>query len=90
MQETRTITLSKINVDDVYQVILYNDDYNTCEYVVSCLMNVFGHSYGMAVKLMSDAHNTGKTIAQVESKSEAMKHLAQLTKLGLMATVSKI
>lgn len=73
-----------------HQVILYNDNVNTVEYVVSCLIKIFGHPQGLAEKIMMEAHKTGRTIAQVESREKAMQHKQQLEAAGLTADVEKI
>lgn len=76
--------------EDVFQVVLFNDDVNTCEYVVGCLMLVFGHSVDLAVKIMREAHGRGRAIAEVEAESLARKHAAELGQAGLTAAVEKI
>lgn len=75
---------------DQCQVVLYNDDHNTCEHVVRSLMKVFGHSFEMAKKLMLEAHHKGKTIAQVEDREKAMEHAKQLQGAGLRVEVETI
>jgi len=77
-------------IGDPYQVILYNDDHNTCEHVVKCLMEIFGHSAEMAKKIMTEAHQKGRTIAQVETQSRAVHHVALLQAAGLKAEVESI
>lgn len=72
-----------------WQVILFNDEFNTCEYVAQCLMTIFGHSFEMAKKLMLEAHQKGKTIAQVEGQIEAITHAGQLRAAGLRSEVEK-
>lgn len=72
------------------QVVLYNDNQNTCEHVVSCLESIFKHSHELAQKLMMEAHQRGRTIAQVESKERAEKHAGQLAAAGLKAEVEEI
>ena len=79
-----------IGLDGMYQVTLYNDDHNTCEHVIASLMRIFGHSYAMSMKLMMEAHTSGKTIAQVEGKGDALRHMSQLHNAGLSATVERI
>lgn len=73
-----------------YQVILYNDNHNTCEHVAGCLMTVFGHSFDMATKIMLEAHRKGRTIAQVEGRDDAVRHCGQLVSKGLESKVEKI
>lgn len=77
-------------LEDVYEVILYNDDHNEAFYVVDCLVKVFAHPVGLAVKIMLEAHNTGRAIAQVEGLSEARLHRDQLVSAGLTADIEKV
>jgi ATP-dependent Clp protease adaptor protein ClpS len=81
---------AKTRLEDMYQVILHNDDKNTVEHVVRCLMRVFGHNGPLAVKIMMEAHERGKAVAEVEAESEAKRHRDQLQSFGLSATVEKI
>ena len=77
-------------LEDMYQVILHNDDKNLADHVVRCLMRVFGHTEQMASKIMMEAHRRGKSIAEVESQSQAKLHRDQLQSYGLSATVERI
>lgn len=45
-----------------YAVILHNDDLNTVEHVVAVLRKVFNYDRTKAVKLMLEAHTTGRSI----------------------------
>jgi ATP-dependent Clp protease adapter protein ClpS len=79
-----------VNLDGMYEVILYNDDHNTADHVVMCLMTVFGHGLRLAVKIMAEAHHKGRAIAEVEGKEPAVLHREQLQSFGLTASVEKI
>jgi ATP-dependent Clp protease adaptor protein ClpS len=83
-------TLEQEKLEDMYQVILHNDDHNTAEHVVQCLMRVFGHNEQLATKIMLEAHTTGKAVAEVEGETEARLHRDQLQSFGLTATVEKV
>ena len=73
-----------------FQIILYNDSYNTCEYVITCLMKVFDYSFELAKKIMIEAHLKGKTIAQVESLELALGHSILLISEGLIVELEHI
>lgn len=85
-----TGTLSAIQLEDMYQVILHNDDVNVADFVARCLMRVFGHTEQLAYRIMMEAHNKGRAIAQVEAESEARLHRGQLQSFGLTATIEKV
>lgn len=76
--------------DGLYQVILFNDDYNVEDYVVQCLIRIFGHGFQLARKIMWEAHTTGRAIAEVEGGDEARTHCTQLRAAGLGSEVEKI
>ena len=85
---TRTDTTP--SVESTCQVVLHNDDHNAAEFVVLCLMKVFAHSQELAVKIMMEAHTRGRSIAEVEAETPALKHRDQLRGHGLSATVEKV
>ena len=81
---------SREQLEDTYQVVLWNDNHNEAGFVVRCLVRVFSHSASLAAKIMFEAHNKGKAIAQVEGAESAKMHCQQLQSSGLTATVEKI
>lgn len=89
--ESPTVTTDTTSrLEGFYQVVLHNDDHNSMEHVVLCLMKVFGHNQELAVKIMIEAHNEGKAIAEVEAETPAKLHRDQLQSYGLSATVEKV
>jgi ATP-dependent Clp protease adaptor protein ClpS len=77
-------------LEDLYQVVLFNDDHNTMEHVVDCLARVFSHPVELAIKITLEAHENGKSIAEVESETPAKLHKDQLISLGLTAELERI
>ena len=86
----RTGKKPHVSLEDMFQVILHNDDHNTMEHVIAALMQVFGHSAHLAFKIMKEAHLKGKAVADVEPETEAKLHRDQLQSLSLTSTVEKI
>lgn len=76
--------------DDMFQVVLHNDDWNDIGHVIQCLMEIFGHNKGLATKIASEANERGKAIAEVEGETQAKLHRDQLQHRGLSATVERI
>ena len=72
------------------QVVLFNDNVNTFEHVIRCLVSVFGHGEQLAAKIAYEAHNRGRAIAEVEPREQAEKHAAALRAGGLRATVESV
>ena len=79
-----------LQTEDMYQVILHNDDHNAMEHVIVCLMRVFSHPEVLAAKIMIEAHQRGRAIAEVETRGLALNHRDQLQALGLVATAEPI
>lgn len=73
--------------EEPYAVYLHNDNVNAMEYVVACLMDVFGHPRSVATQVMMEAHFRGLALAEVEGKDQALKHNRQLGNLGLTSSV---
>jgi ATP-dependent Clp protease adapter protein ClpS len=88
LESTETDTLHKL--DDMCQVILFNDDINDMDHVVTSLMQVFSHSVELAVKITLDAHKHGRAVAEVEAREQAQLHKEQLQSFGLTVAVEVI
>lgn len=86
----RTGDKSKPKAEDIYQVVLHNDDAVAAEHVVQCLITVFKHQMTMACKIMMEAHKRGRSIAEVEGKVQAERHCAQLQSARLTVTMEKV
>jgi ATP-dependent Clp protease adaptor protein ClpS len=80
----------RAQLEDMYQVVLFNDDHNSMEHVVDCLMKTFNHPIELAIKIMLEAHQKGKAIAEVESETPAKLHRDQLISFGLTAVAERI
>ena len=76
--------------DGICQVVLYNDNVNDMVHVVDSLIMVFGHNVGIATKVMMEAHEKGRAVAEVEEAEKAIVHKAQLTARKLTADVERI
>jgi len=96
MSQTHVKTVKNPNADQavqhepICQVLLHNDDNNTVAHVIHCLQLVFAYDISMAAKIMLEAHERGKAIAEVEGKTAAIDHRDQLRSYGLSATVEPI
>ena len=76
-------------LEDMFQVVLFNDDHNSMDHVVSCLMKTFGHTIHLAAKIMKEADEKGKAVAEVEGEADAKVHKAQLESAGLTVELEK-
>jgi len=85
-----TDTDEKITLEDLYEVILHNDDVNVMEHVVRSLVKVFGHPASLATKITLEAHTRGRSVAEVEERELAQLHKEQLNSFGLTASIEKV
>lgn len=86
---TKTKTKSKVQqvLSKPYRLILHNDDFNTFDWVITCLMKVCGHEYEQANQCAHIVHFKGKCdvkYGDIETISE-MKD--KLKNAGLSATM---
>ncbi|MEN9208371.1 MAG: ATP-dependent Clp protease adapter ClpS [Gloeomargarita sp. GMQP_bins_120] len=71
-----------------YKVLLHNDDHNTMEYVVECLMKVVPSlSWTEAVNIMLEAHNTGVALVIICPLEPAEFYCEGLRRKGLTSTI---
>jgi ATP-dependent Clp protease adaptor protein ClpS len=70
-------------------LILFNDEHNTFEYVIECLVRVCGHTYEQAEQSAMIAHYKGKCDV-AEGTYEDLKIMKDaLIELGLSAVISE-
>ena len=70
-----------------YNVILFNDDYNTMDHVLITLMTVIGLTPEQALDVMMTAHTEGTAIAATTHKEHAEAYREGLENAGLTATI---
>ena len=71
-----------------YKVILFNDDYNEMDYVVSVLLQTINNlSQSEAEHIMLTAHLTGSAVVIVCPKEIAEYYQERLLSYGLTATI---
>lgn len=73
-----------------YQLIVWNDEVNTFEWVIETLMEVCGHSHEQAEQCAYIIHHKGK-YAVKEGEYEKLKPMCDaITERGIGATVEAI
>jgi len=78
---------NKSDKDNVYFLTLFNDDINSFDYVIDCLVEVCDHDIIQAEQSAIIAHYTGKCEIKKGNKSQLQKmHLALIRK-GLKAGI---
>ncbi|MCC6174561.1 MAG: ATP-dependent Clp protease adaptor ClpS [Chloroflexi bacterium] len=73
-----------------YKVILHNDDVNSMDHVVRSLVrSVPGLGLGKAVRIMLEAHNSGRAVVIVCPLEPAELYRDRLESCGLTATIEQ-
>lgn len=73
-----------------YQVILHNDNHNTFDHVINCLIDVCGHNYYQAVQCATLTHGAKRCSIFVDSYESCENVYEELLKDGLSVTVTKV
>ena len=76
-------------LDRVWNVVVWNDPINEMTYVVFVLQKLFGYSKQLAVKLMREVHEQGKSLVASEERERAEMYVSQLHQYGLQATMER-
>lgn len=93
----KTLTKPKLGTDTnrkmdngrPYQVIIWNDDHNTMDHVLRCLVRICNQPPQAAVEIMMTAHTQGKAVAKTCAFELAEAIREQLEFNGLTATIEE-
>ena len=72
-----------------WQVMLHNDDHNTFDHVIACLMETCGHNYLQSVQCANIVHNSSKCSIFIDSYDECESVREELRQNGLTVTTTK-
>jgi ATP-dependent Clp protease adaptor protein ClpS len=72
-----------------YEVVIVNDDVNTFEYVINCLIEVCNHNYYQAGQCATIVHNKGECSVFVDTHSECLDVCEELLDLNLNVILRK-
>ncbi|MDO6738506.1 ATP-dependent Clp protease adaptor ClpS [Wenyingzhuangia sp. 2_MG-2023] len=70
-----------------YEIVLYNDDVNTFEYVIDALIDVCDHDPIQAEQCTMLVHYKGKCAVKTGSYEELEPRCSKLLELGLSAEI---
>jgi ATP-dependent Clp protease adaptor protein ClpS len=88
-----TITREQVSVEveDIlskpYILMLHNDDHNTFDWVIECLMKVCGHEFEQAAQCAHLVHFTGKCDVKRGDHETIQKMYGKLKGAGLTVTI---
>ena len=74
---------------DLYSLILYNDDVNTFDHVIQCLVSICKHNSVQAEQCAYLVHFNGKTDVKMGELDELQTYKQALIEEGLSAVVEK-
>lgn len=69
------------------QLIVYNDDFNTFEWVIRCFMDVLEHTFEQSEQLALIIHYKGKATVKTASKRVLQPFKDALVERGLSAVI---
>lgn len=82
-------TDTQLDLEKVWNVVVWDDPVNLMSYVVYVLQKIFGYPKGLCEKLMLEVHNQGKSLVASEDREQAELHVQQLHQYGLRATLQR-
>ncbi len=86
---TETHPETRIDLDSLWNIVVWDDPVNLMAYVVYVFQRVFGYNRSLANKLMLEVHNEGKSLVASEAREPAELHVLQLHQYGLQATLHR-
>jgi len=75
--------------EDLWAVVVWNDDVTTFQTVIQAFVEIFGHSVERADELAWRIHRTGKAVAAVRPKDEAEAAVYALHQRRIQATLAR-
>ena len=86
---TKKKTKSKVEeiLSKPYRLVLHNDDFNTFDHVISCLMKYCGHEYEQANQCAHIVHYNGKCDVNYGDYTTISELKTKLRNNGLSATM---
>lgn len=91
MMETKEQVKSKVEeiLSKPYVLLLHNDDNNTFDWVISCLMKICNHEYEQAEQCAHFVHFRGKCDVKRGDRKSISSMKSKLDQAGLSVTMEK-
>ncbi len=82
--DSRTLTQERVRIKrpNMYKIVILNDDYTPREFVVWVLIRVFYKTEQESLRIMLDAHTSGKSMIGVYTHDVARTKILQVDKLA--------
>lgn len=79
--------LDTVELIDKAELIVYNDDHNTFDWVIKCFIEVCNHTFEQSEQLSLIVHYKGKAVVKTGSFSELKPLKDSLVERGLSAVI---
>ena len=89
-QEDEVMVEDEVDAGFSSQLIVFNDDVNSFEWVIECFIKVLGHSSEQAEQLSLMIHYKGKATVKSGTRSDLIPYCEALLARGLSAEVVSI
>ena len=76
-------------LEDLWAVIVWNDDVTTFQTVIQAFVEIFGHTVERADQLAWKIHRTGKAVAAIRPKDEAEAAVRDLHRRKISASLDR-
>lgn len=86
-EETFTLEELLVGLKEPHRLILWNDDHNTFDHVIFCMMKYLDYSEAQAEKIAWKVHNEGKCAVLEGSFTEVEVYRKILQQEGLTVSV---
>ena len=89
MTRELTQTVVETTLTDVYQIVLFNDEHNTFDWVIKSLVEVCDHTHAQAEQCAMIVHFRGKYGIKSGEKKDMINRCIALLDRGLTAEVQE-
>jgi ATP-dependent Clp protease adaptor protein ClpS len=79
--------IKKMGLSKLYVLILHNDDHNSFDWVIECLIRICGHDLEQSAQCAFIVHNNGKCSVKYGDKETISYIKEKLTECGLTVTM---
>jgi len=91
VQELEDLMLEELlETSETSQIVVYNDDYNTFDWVIESLMEVCGHTFEQSEQLSLIVHYKGKAGVKTGGLNELKPLKDALVERGLSAVIETL
>ena len=86
-EKTKKESSSSTENSEIHEIILYNDDINTFDHVIDCLISICDHTYVQAEQCSILVHYKGKCTVKTGPYNDLEPRCRKLLQAGLSAEI---